>query len=239
MRLDRLRDPERRVDRSGKRHRQQHHRRRVAGQRLRRQLAQRLVHQVQRRRQRLRQGIEGGLAAGQRFGIAHELETRIDGVPQHIGQIIQIQGGQVLGAVMQAQRAERPPQGIAPVLVHVHVQRAETGSFGQEIAAHDTVGQGRIAALQEGDRRVDRGQVARLHGHECLDRGRVFFQRQRGHPFRHRPQAVGGQQPQHQRQRQILLERGDAARPQKAGQVGGGRIRGVQLRHRGDDGQHA
>ncbi|MNU07308.1 hypothetical protein D3C72_2528360 [compost metagenome] len=63
----------------------------------------------------------------------------------------------MLGAVVQAQRAERPTQGVAAVFVHVDVQRAETGSFGQEIAAHDTVGQGRIAALQEGDRQVDRG----------------------------------------------------------------------------------
>ena len=47
------------------------------------------------------------------------------------------------------------------------------------------------------------------------------------------------QQWQHQRQRQLFLHSRNAARAQKAREVGGGRVRGVELRHRRDDGQHA
>ncbi|MNL18715.1 hypothetical protein D3C87_1398720 [compost metagenome] len=239
LRLDGLSDPEGRVNGAGKRHRHQHHRRLVARQCFYRQVAQRVVHQVQGRRQGLGQGVEGGLAARQRFGVADELESRVDGVTQHVRQIVQIQGGQVLGAVMQAQRAECPTQGIAAIFVHVHVQRAEPRALGQEIAAHDTVRQGGIAALKKRDRRPYRGQVAGLHGHEGLDRRRVLCNRQRVDALRHGPQAVHGQQPQHQGKRQVFLERCHPARAQKAGQVGGGRIRRIQLRHRRDDGQHA
>ncbi|MNV87946.1 hypothetical protein D3C71_1821090 [compost metagenome] len=94
----------------------------MAGQRVKRQFAQRVVHQRGRGRQGVGQGVEGGLAARQGFGVAHEFKARVDGVPQHVGQIVQVQGGQVLGAVVQAQRAECPTQGVAALFVQVDVQ---------------------------------------------------------------------------------------------------------------------
>ncbi|MCG2947230.1 hypothetical protein KZ309_25465, partial [Escherichia coli] len=59
------------------------------------------------------------------------------------------------------------------------------------------------------------------------------------HPGRHGAQAVGRQQAQDQRQRQVFLRGRDAAGAQEAGQVGGGRVWRIELRHRRDDGQHA
>jgi hypothetical protein len=50
-------------------------------------------------------------------------------------------------------------------------------------------------------------------------------------------QAVGREQAQHQGKGEIFLHRRVAARTQETGQVGGRRIRGIQLRHRRDDGE--
>ncbi|MNL13670.1 hypothetical protein D3C87_1345830 [compost metagenome] len=203
------------------------------------QCAQRVVNQRGRAGQGMGQRVERGLAARQRFGIAHEFKAIVHGVAQHVGQVVQVEGGQVLGAVLQPQRAEGPTQRVAAVFVHVDVQRAETRAFGQEVAAHDAVGQRGIAPLQECDRWPDGGQVARLHRHERLDGGRVLVKRQRVDPIRHGAQALRRQQAQHQRKRQVFLHRVHVARTQETGQVGGGGVGRIQLRHRRDDGQHA
>jgi hypothetical protein len=113
LRLDRLRDAEGAIDIAGKGCREQHHAGRVAPQRVERQLAQRAIDQVFRRRQRPRQRFERGLALRQRFGIADELEARIDRLAQHVGDIIEVQGGKVPRAVRHAERAEGPGQRIA------------------------------------------------------------------------------------------------------------------------------
>ncbi len=97
--------------------------------------------------------VEGGLAARQRFGIAHEFEARIDGVAHHIGQIVQVQGGQVLGAILQAQRAKCPAQGSPPSSSTTSSEQ-KRGPSGRNSAAHDAVRQGRVAALQKRDHRA-------------------------------------------------------------------------------------
>jgi len=89
-RLDGLRDAERGVHRAGEGHRQQHHGGLVAGDGLVRELLQQRVHQRGRCGQGIRQRVERGLAACQRFGIAHKLETLVHRVAQHIGQVVQV-----------------------------------------------------------------------------------------------------------------------------------------------------
>ncbi len=85
----------------------------------------------------------------------------------------------------------------------------------------------------------DRRQVARLLRHEGLDDGlcsRAGIASTR---------AATARKPSRDNSRRTSASarsswnEATAARTQKAGQVGGGRIRRIQLRHRRDDGQHA
>jgi len=236
-RLDRLRDAEGRVDRARERHRHQHERRPVALDRGQRQLAQQFVDEGGRRRQRIGQRVEGGLAERQALGVAHELETRVDRLADHVGDVVQVQRGQVSGVVLRTERAEGPGERAAAVGVLEGIERREARAFGQEGAAADAVRQRGVAALQKRQRRRDGGGVTGVVGLEGLHPRRALGGGQRGDARVHAGQAVARQQFQRQRQRQILLHRVDPARAQEAGQVGGRRIRGVELRHRRDDGQ--
>jgi hypothetical protein len=233
-RLDGLGDAEGGIDRAREGHRRQHQRRAVAFHGLQRQALQRAVDQVRRRGQRL----EGGLALRQLLGVAHELEARVDGVAQHVGQVVQVQRGQVARAVVQAQGAEGPGHGVAAVGVDVDVQRREARALGQEAAAADAVRQRGVTALQEGDGRLERLQVGVEPFAERCDRRAAALAGQRVDGGLQRLQPGGRQQFQDQRQRQVLLRRRHAARAQEAGEVGGRRIRRVQLRHRRDERQH-
>ena len=236
--LDRLRDAKGAIHRAGERHRQQHDRRRVSRHGLQRQRVQRVVHQRVRRRQRRGQRREAGLAGGQLFAVAHELEARVHRVAQHVGDVVQEQRGDMPRAVVRAQCAEGPGQGVGTVLADIGVQRREARPFGQEAAAGDAVHQRRIAPLQEGQRRFDAAQVVVETLLEGVDVRRARRHRQRGDGLAQCEQAFARQQLQHQRQRQVLLHRVHAARAQEAGEVRRGRVRRVQLRHRRDDRQH-
>ena len=236
--LDRLGDAQRRVQRARERHRQQHQGRAVRGQGLARQARQGAVDQVGRRGQGLGHGVEAGLAGGQLLGIAHELEARVHRLAHHVGQVVQVQRGQVLGAVGQAQHAEGPGQRVAVFLAaDVVVQRGEARALGQQGAGVDAVRQHRVAPLQEADHRADGGavgvevpeEVRHLPAGPGLLAGGVV----------QAVQALGREQVQHQAQRQVGLGRGHPARAQETGQVGGGRVRRVELRHRRDDAEHA
>lgn len=123
--------------------------------------------------------------------------------------------------------------------VDIGIEGVETRPLGQKGAAADAVGEGGVTALQEGDGRFDRRQVAlevfQEAGYalaaarcwQCLSVGAHGFE------------PVTREQPQHQRQRQVFLQRVEAARSQEAGEVSGGRIGRVELRHRRDDGEDA
>ena len=237
--LDRLRDPERRVDRARKRHRDQHDARLMRGDRIACQPMQDLVDQRVRRGQCAGQRIEARLAHRQRLGIADEFEARVDRVAQHVGEVVQVQRRQMPCAIVQAERAEGPGQRVAAVIVDVDIERGKARSFRQEAAADDAVRDRRIGALQKRDRRRDRRAIRRellakridtrrdRSGRQCIDAGLDPVQ------------SSDAEQFQHQRQRQVRLHRGDAVAAQEAGQVGGGRVGRVQLRHRRDDRQHA
>ena len=239
MRLDHLRDAKRRVHSARERHRQQHQRGRVALQRGQRQPAQGVVDQIHRRGQRGGQRLEAGLAGGQTLAVAHELESRVDRVAQHVGQVVQVQRGQVASAVVHAQRPESPGHGVAAVLVHEHIQRREARPLGQEAAAGDAVRQRRVAPLQEGQHRGNGGVITAELPCKGLNPRGVQLRWLRLHAALHLNQPGRRQQFENQRQRQVFLHRLHTARTQETRQVGGGRVRCVQLRHRRDDGQHA
>ena len=116
------------------------------------------VHQVVRRAERRLQRIEGRLARRQRFGVAHEFEARVDAVADDVREVVEIQGGDVLGAILQPQRTEGPVERVAfavPV-VDVVLERCKARTFGQVVPRGDAMSQARIATLQKSNRRRNR-----------------------------------------------------------------------------------
>ena len=94
---------------------------------------QEFVYQVVRRTERHLQLIKGGLARRQGLCIAYEFEARVDGVTNDVGEIIEIERGNVFGAILQPQRTECPVERIARAFpaVDVVLARCETRAFGQ------------------------------------------------------------------------------------------------------------
>ena len=98
-----------------------------------------LIHQVHGRGQRGGQGLEAGLAHRQAFGVAHELEARVHRVLQHIGDVVEVERGQVARPVLHPERAEGPAQCVAIAFVRgvgIGVQRREKrGPSGNRLRA--------------------------------------------------------------------------------------------------------
>ena len=236
-RLDRLGDAKRRVDiaREGDRH--QNQRRAMPRHRVQGQVVQRLIDQVEGGREGRGQRIEGRLALRQGFRVAHEFEARIHPLAQHVGDIVQIQGGEVAGAILHPQAAESPGQGVIAIRVDVDIEGVEARSFGQKLPSGDTIGQAGVTPLQESDNRNNAGEIA----FECFQEGSKQRRapRQRLDAGAHRLQPLRRKQAQHQPQGEIFLHRVQSARTQETGQVRRRWIRGVELRHRRDDRQDA
>ncbi len=208
-----------------------------------RQLVQQLVHQRGWRGQRLRERVEAGLAAGERLGVAHELEARVHRVAQHVGQVVQVQRAQMPCLVLHAQRAKGPGQRVAAAVAHVHVvvgvQRRKARAFRQQAARGHAVRQRGVAPLQVGDGRADAAAVGAKLVQKGVHAARApcFGLGQR--TAAHGRQPGGREDFQDQRQRQVFLHGADTARAQEAGEVGGGRVGRVELRHRRDEAQDA
>jgi hypothetical protein len=239
-RLTVLRDAQRRVDGAGKGHRQQHHVRRVALDRLERERLERPVHQVGRGRERLCERLEGGLARGELLGIADELEPVVHGVAHDVGDVVQVERRQVARAVREAERPERPGERVPSFLAGgVGLERVEAPSLGKELAGGDAVRERCVAPLQERDRRIDGRRVTWVLGEKMSHPGGALRCRLRLGRAAQRRHTFAREKPQHQSEREVLLARIDAARAQKAGQIGDRRVRGVELRHRRDEAEHA
>ena len=181
--LDRLRDAERAVHASRKRNRDEHQVRPMRFQRRADPCAQDFVHERRLRRQRPGQRVEGRLAARQQFAVARELEARIDRVANRVGQIVQVERGQMLGPILRAQRAERPGQRIAVILRHEGIQIPKPRSLRQKAPRANPVRQGRILALQERHRCIDRIRIAVELLPERPHRFRRFLGPATAHPF--------------------------------------------------------
>ena len=178
---------------------------------LLRQPDQRAVDQVQRGGECGGQRVEGGLALRQRFGVAHELETWVDRIAQHVGDVVEVQRGEVARTVLHAQGTEGPGERVATVVVDVDVERLEARALGQESAATNAVAERWVIALKEGERRRD-GRVVAVEGAvKCGDACGALGRRQGIELGAHRQQAFGREQRKHQRQRQVFLHRSDTA----------------------------
>ncbi len=162
-------------------------------------------------RQRGGQRLEARLAAGQRFSVTHKFKPRVHRVAQYVGQVVQVERGQVLGAVLQAQGAKGPAQRVAAFLVHIDIERGKARPLGQKVAADNAVRQRRVAPLQEGDGGRNGGQITLMLPQKGLHRRAVLPHRQRLYHLQHLAQALGREQAQHQRQRQVFLHGRDAA----------------------------
>ena len=185
--------------------------------------------------------IERRLARRQRFCIAHELEARVDGIADDVREVIEIKGGDVLGAILQPQRTKGPVERVAFVLLAVDVvlERCKARAFGQVMPRSDTMSQAGIATLQKSNGRRDCGAVGlEVLGEEARG-GRVLFAGQRAHLPVNRLHALHREQLERQGDGEIGLFRFEAARAQEPGEIRRRRIRRVELRHRRNDRQNA
>jgi len=166
--------------------------------------------------------------------------TLVDRIAQHIGQVVQVQRGQVTRPVLLTQGAKGPGQGVAAFIVHViRIECGKARAFRQQAASSDAVAQRGIAPLQESDGGRDGAVVALEMVEEKIHAGAARRLGLCPGACLHLQQTVGREQRQHQLERQIVLHRVHPLATQKARQVGGGRVRRVELRHRWDEAQHA
>ena len=142
------------------------------------------------------------------------------------------------GAILRAQRPKGPAQRIRLVLLpwNAHIHLGEAWPLGQQGTAVDAVGQGGVSPLQKGQntRHQHRNSVRLLQ----MKAQRLAGGGQGGGCLAQGAQALRAEELQHEQQGEIGLARIHIARAQKAGQVSGARVRGVELRHRRDERQH-
>ena len=137
----------------------------LRGEQFARELIERFVDERGLAGQRLVQRIEGRRARGEPLAVARELEARVDAEAPDVGEVVDVQAGEVARLLGRAQRAE----GRVDLLVE---RLFEARPFGKEGAADDAKGQARIAALQEADRRLHGVRVALGMREEVRDRRR-------------------------------------------------------------------
>src|ERR1700722_4348217 len=141
-----LRDAKGAVNVTGKRRGDEQQRRLIPLQRLERQCVQGCIYQVVRRNERRLQLIECRSARRQRFCIADELEARVDGIADDVREVVEIEGGNVFGAILQSQGTEGPVERIAfmSLVVDVVLERRKARAFGQVMPRGDTMSQAGI-----------------------------------------------------------------------------------------------
>lgn len=101
------------------------------------------------------------------------------------------------------------------------------------------MGKGGIAPLQKADHRIDGGLIAIEMVEKMADGfGFLLFRRQGKQQLADLAEAIAAEQFEHQRQRQIGLHRIHPSAAQKAGEVGGGGVGGVELGHGRDQRQY-
>lgn len=205
---------------------------------VQRQRVQHRVHQRGCSGQRLCQRIEGRLAARQRFAVAHEFKAPVDRIAHYIGQVVEVERGQVARAVVLAHGTESPGQRVCGLGVAIHIERGEARALWQKTAPGDAVAERGVAPLQKSDDRGDGGSVAVKVRDKALHAGAALADRkfQRGRTDTR--QAVRREQGQDQCQCQVFLYGIHVPPPQEPGDVRRGGVGGVELRHRRDHAQH-
>ena len=76
------------------------------------------------------QVIESRLTGRQRFRVADEFEARVDRIANDVGKVVEIQGRDVLGTILQSQRAKGPAERVAMFAIDVLIERREALAFG-------------------------------------------------------------------------------------------------------------
>ena len=130
--LDRLCHAQGAVDRTREGDGQQHQLRLMLCHGGQGQVGQVLVDEVVRRGQCLGQGVEAGLRGGKDLGVAHKFEACVHRIAQHIGQVVEIERGQVPGTVVLSERTKGPTQRVTGHFIVKSLQGGEARTFGQK-----------------------------------------------------------------------------------------------------------
>ena len=228
--LDGLRDPKRAVDIARKGRGDEHQGRLMRRQHVERQCVQNCVDQIVWRIERRLQLIEPRLARRQRFRITHELKARIDGVANDVGEVIEIQGGDVLGTILQSECTKGPVESVVFLR-----ERREARTFRQKVPRRNTMSETGVSALQKPNGRLDGGAVGLEVPGEKARGFRVLLAGQLAQPSVNGPQALRRQQLKCQGDGEICLFCVEPARAQEPGEIRRGGIRRVELGHWRDD----
>jgi hypothetical protein len=178
--------------------------------------------ETRRRLQRLGEGIERRGRRRDVLAVAAQSPERIDGRRDEIGEVVQIETGQVASPVGGAERPERPAIVLA---------RGQTRPLGQEPSGRDPRCQRRVAPLQKADHRIDRVQIGVGLEQDRLDRlgpcaGPRPDRLENAIQTRAREDGERGFDAE------VRLLGVVPPRPKKAGEVRRGRIRRVELGQR-------
>ncbi len=165
--LDRAGEAERAVDVAGERRADPDDVGAVARAELRADRVGELVDQRGRACQRRRERIEAGGAGGQLLGVARQLEARIDPVADRVGDVVDVEAGEVLGPIGDGQLAVRGGEGVPRILPAERTgERREAWTLGEKLSADDArpPAWDRAPAETARRRRRSRGSARRSRG---------------------------------------------------------------------------
>ena len=139
-----------------------------------------LVDQRRRALERGAQRIERRRARRELLAVARQLEARVDAVADHVGEIVDVEAREVLGAIGDAERAERPRQRIVVVARRARRRaRAKRGPSGSSSRPTMRSASAGIAALEEAHDGSTVVEVALAVREEVRDRRRALRSRAR------------------------------------------------------------
>ncbi len=155
------------------------------------------------------------------FGVAAEGEMGSNRRLDEIRQILEIPGGKLFCPIVNRHGScERQ----SPL---------KSWPLRQDARSSQMEGQRRIAALKKLDHRIDHAKIGLLDGQHAPGLVRQFLPL-RTDLLEDVPQACPAEQAKHHLDAEVCLPAGDAARAEKAGEIGRRGVGCVQLRQRGD-----
>ena len=172
-----------------------------------------------------RDGVEGDRPGGEVVLVADQPEARVEGRGHEVRKVGEVQARDEVGVVVEVSGAVSPLVAL------------EAWCRWQESRSRQTVHKRCIPALQEGNHTVDDADVAVLVTQDApglFRQGLGFFGL-----GEHGRKARCAEQLQHQLQAKVALGHADALRLEEAAQVGGCRVRRVELYRRRRDEQDA
>ncbi len=165
--------------------------------------------------------VEAVGGAAEAFGVAAEAEVGVDAFDDEVGQVFEVEGGEVFGFVLMAHGSEGELQ---------FGELGEAPRLGEEVFARDLPGEGRLLTLQEGDDGADGGEVFFAEGEDAGGIARhVPTLHLRPRHIEQLPQTMRRKQLKNHLNAEVHLPGWNALLVQESQQVSRGRIGRIEL----------